>query len=158
MFSLIIDYLPRADEVAVVNSTTGGGSESINTCINGQDLIAYNEIVRQIPIAEPLLDYAVSLVAHSRPNRPGALPYIVENVSWGASVRASHYLVLGAKARAVLAGRPCVGIEDIRSVALPVLRHRIVTNFRAESNGIKNDDVVKRLLAEVPAPGSKLGL
>jgi MoxR-like ATPase len=158
MFSLIIDYLPRADEVAVVNATTGGGSDQIDKCINGQDLIAYNEIVRQIPIAEPLLDYAVRLVAASRPDRPETSAYIRENVSWGASVRASHYLVLGAKARAVLAGRPCVGIEDIRSVALPVLRHRIVTNFRAESSGIKPDDVVKRLLADVPAPGSKLGL
>ncbi len=158
MFSLIIDYLPRADEVAVVNATTGGGSDAIAKCINGQDLIAYNEIVRQIPIAEPLLDYAVRLVAASRPDRPETSAYIRENVSWGASVRASHYLVLGAKARAVLAGRPCVGIEDIRSVALPVLRHRIVTNFRAESSGIKPDDVVKRLLADVAAPGSKLGL
>ena len=114
--------------------------------------------MRQIPIAEPLLDYAVRLVAASRPDRGSATPFVKENVSWGASVRASHYLVLGAKARAVLAGRPCVGIEDIRSVALPVLRHRIVTNFRAESSGIKPDDVVKRLLADVPAPGSKLGL
>ncbi|MBN8525517.1 MAG: AAA family ATPase [Planctomycetes bacterium] len=158
MFSLIIDYLPRQEEVAVINATTGGAGEAIAKCIDGQDLIAYNAIVRQIPIAEPLLDYAVRLAAASRPDRDGASAWVKENVSWGASVRASHYLVLGAKARAVLAGRPCVGIEDIRSVALPVLRHRIVTNFRAESAGIKPDDVVRRLLADVPAPGSKLGL
>jgi MoxR-like ATPase len=158
MFSLIIDYLPRSDEVAVINATTGADPEAIAKCIDGKDLLAYNEIVRQIPIAEPLLNYAVRLVHASRPDQPGAMPFITENVSWGASVRASHYLVLGAKARAVLAGRPCVGLEDIRTVALPVLRHRITTNFRAESAGIKPDDVVKRLLADVPPPGSKLGL
>ncbi len=158
MFSLVIDYLPRSDEVAVINATTGADAEAISKCMDGQDLLAYNEIVRQIPIAEPLLAYAVRLVANSRPSHPKTLPFITENVSWGASVRASHYLVLGAKARAVLAGRPCVGLEDIQSVALPVLRHRIVTNFRAESAGVKSDDVIRRLLAEVPPPGSKLAL
>jgi MoxR-like ATPase len=158
MFSLIIDYLPREDEVAVINQTTGAGAGEIAKCINGEDLIVYNKIVRRIPIADPLLAYAVSLVAKSRPDNPAAPDFIKEFVSWGASVRASHYLVLGAKARAVLAGRACVGLEDIRSVALPVLRHRIITNFRAESAGVKPDDIVNKLLAAVPAPGSKLAL
>ncbi len=156
MFSLIIDYLPRDQELAVVNSTTSSHSEEIEKCIDGTELLACQEIVRQTPVAEPIIKYAVSLAAKSRPGEKDVPEFIKEYVAWGASIRASHYLILGAKARAVLAGRPHVSIADVQSVALPVLRHRILTNFRAESEGMTSETIVKKLLEAVPTPKSGL--
>jgi MoxR-like ATPase len=156
MFSLIIDYLPKDQELEVVIATTGSRVDDIAVCMEGAELMAYQQMVRETPVAEPVLRYAVRLAARSRPTEPGAPDFIRDYVSWGASIRGSHYLVLGAKARAVLAGRPHVSIDDVRSVALPVLRHRIVTNFRAESEGIDSEQVVKRLLDTVSPPKSGL--
>lgn len=156
MFSLFIDYLPRNEEVTVVNQTTGSKVEDIEKCMDGKELLLYQGMVRKIPVAEPILRYAVSLVNQSRPHYEQSPDFIKEYVSWGASLRASHYLVLGAKARAALDGRPHVSIEDVRSVALPVLRHRIITNFHAESEGIKPETIVERLLEAVAAPSSGL--
>ncbi len=156
MFSLIIDYLPRDEELMVVNQTTGTSVEELDTCLDGQELLAYQDIVRQTPVADPLLRYAVALAGKSRPGFPNVPDFINDYVAWGASIRASHYLILGAKARAVLDGRPHVSVKDIQSVALPVLRHRIITNFRAESEGIKPDEIVRRLLEAVPTPKSGL--
>ena len=110
----------------------------------------------QTPVAEPVLRYAVALATSSRPGNQDAPEFIQQYVSWGASIRASHYLILGAKTRAVLEGRPHVSFQDVQSVALPVLRHRIVTNFRAESEGIKPDEIVRRLLETIPTPSSGL--
>jgi len=156
MFSLYIDYLPRGEEVRVINETTGGRVQDIVCCMHGQELLDCQNVIMQLPVAEPVLRYAVTLASRSRPAHPEAPAFIREYVSWGASLRASHYLVLGAKARAALAGRPHVSLDDVRSVAMPVLRHRIVTNFHAESQGIKPDTIVKRLLESVPAPKSGL--
>ena len=156
MFSLIIDYLPKAQELEVMNATTSVQVEEIEECMHGEELLAYQNLVRQTPVAEPVIRYAVSLVAKSRPSEPGAPDFVKEYVSWGASIRGSHYLVLGAKARAVLSGRPHVSVKDVQSVALPVLRHRIITNFRAESEGINSEEIVKRLLDTVPEPTSGL--
>lgn len=156
MFSLFIDYLPNDQEIEVVNATTGADVADIETCMDGEELLGYQKLVRQMPVAEPIIRYAVSLVQKSRPATEGVPDFVKEYVSWGASIRASHYLVLGAKARAVLAGRPHVSVNDVRSVALPVLRHRIITNFRAESEGIKPEDIVERLLETVPEPTSGL--
>jgi len=156
MFSLIIDYLPKDQELEVVVATTGSKVEDIVVCMEGKELLQYQHIVRQTPVAEPIIRYAVALAARSRPGEPGAPDFVKDYVSWGASIRGSHYLVLGAKARAVLAGRPYVSIDDVRSVALPVLRHRIVTNFRAESEGVDSEQIVKRLLETVSAPKSGL--
>jgi MoxR-like ATPase len=156
MFSLIIDYLPRDQELAVVNATTGAGTEAMKVVINGADLLRYQQVVRQTPVAEPIIRYAVSLAARSRPNTPGALDFVKDYVSWGASIRAPHYMILGAKARAALAGRPHVSLKDVQSVAPAVLRHRIVTNFRAESQGIDSAEIVRRLLEKVPVPTSGL--
>jgi MoxR-like ATPase len=156
MFHLLIDYLPRDQEVEVVNETTSSRVQDIEKCMDGRELLEYQDLVRQTPVAEPIIRYAVSLAAKSRPEEPGAPAFIREYVSWGASIRASHYLVLGAKARAVLSGRPHVGLKDVQSVAFPVLRHRIVTNFRAESEGIRSEDIVRRLLDEVSTPKSGL--
>jgi len=156
MFSLIIDYLPKDQELAVVIATTGAKPDDIAVCMDGRELLAYQLIVRQAPVAEPVLRYAVSLAARSRPGEPGAPDFIKDYVSWGASIRGSHYLVLGAKARAVLAGRPYVSVQDVQSVALAVLRHRIVTNFRAESEGVDAEQIVRRLIETVPPPKSGL--
>jgi MoxR-like ATPase len=156
MFSLIIDYLPRDQELAVVNATTGGGTEQMKVVITGADLLRYQQVVRQTPVAEPVIRYAVSLAARSRPNTPAALDFVKDYVSWGASIRAPHYMILGAKARAALAGRPHVSLKDVQSVAPAVLRHRIVTNFRAESQGIDSAEIVRRLLEKVPVPSSGL--
>jgi MoxR-like ATPase len=156
MFSLYIDYLPKDEELAVVNHTTGAKMEDIGVCMDGKELMAYQDIVRQTPVAEPLIRYAVALAAQSRPTESGAPEFIKDYVSWGASIRASHYLILGAKARAVLAGRPHVSVKDVQSVALPVLRHRIITNFRAESEGIRSENIIQKLLESVSLPKSGL--
>jgi MoxR-like ATPase len=156
MFSLFIDYLSREQELEVVNQTTGAGVEEIGKCMDGQELMAYQDIVRQTPVAEPIIRYAVALASRSRPGDAQAPSFIKDYVSWGASIRASHYLVLGAKARAVLAGRPYVSVQDVQAVALPVLRHRIITNYRAESEGLRSDQIVERLLKTVPGPQSGL--
>ncbi|HET6428219.1 MAG TPA: AAA family ATPase [Phycisphaerae bacterium] len=156
MFSVIIGYLPRADEVAVVNSTTSKRPDSLDCVMHGEDLLTYQRIVRAIPVAEPVARYAVRLAGWSRPNRPEAPEFVKEYVSWGASLRASHYLVLAGKARAVLDGRFGVSVGDIQSVALPVLRHRIITNFRAEAAHVRSEQIVERLLEVVPKPSSGL--
>jgi len=156
MFSLIIDYLPKDQELKVVFATTGKAVEDIAVCMQGAELLAYQQIVRQTPVAEPIIRYAVGLASKSRPMEPGAPDFVKDYVSWGASIRGSHYLVLGAKARAVLAGRPYVSVQDVQSVALPVLRHRIVTNFRAESEGVGSEQIIQRLLDTVAPPKSGL--
>jgi MoxR-like ATPase len=124
--------------------------------MNGAELLGYQKLVRQTPVAEPILRYAVQVVHRSRPTEAGAPDFIKDYVSWGASIRASHYLILGAKARAVLDGRPHVAVNDVRAVANQVLRHRIITNYRAESEGIRPEQVIERLLKAVPAPASGL--
>jgi MoxR-like ATPase len=156
MFSLIIDYLPQDLELEVVNATTGATLQDVAKCLDGKALLRYQEIVRQTPVAEPIIRYAVELAARSRPGEAGAPQFIKDYVSWGASIRASHYLVLGAKARAVLNGRPYVAVKDVQSVAYAVLRHRIVTNFRAESEGVNSGEIIRRLLETVTPPKSGL--
>ena len=156
MFSLFIDYLPKDQEIEVIDATTSMAGAQPEVCMNGDELIEYQSLVRRIPVAEPVINYAVSLAARSRPTEAGAPDFIKDYVSWGASIRASHYLVLGAKARAALAGRPHVSVQDVQSVAYPVLRHRIITNFRAESEGIRSEEIIKRLLEAVSPPKSGL--
>jgi MoxR-like ATPase len=156
MFSLFIDYLPPEQEVEVVNQTTSGAGEPIAKCMDGEELLRLQKSIRRLPVAEPILRYAASLTANSRPEHPTAPDFVKEFVSWGASLRGTHYLVLGAKARAALSGRPHVSIQDVQSVALPVLRHRIRTNFHAESQGVKPDTIVTRLLESVPTLASGL--
>ena len=156
MFHLLIDYLPKDQELEVVNQTTGPQVEDIETVMTGQELIEYQDIVRQTPVAEPILRYAVAIASQSRPGEPDAPEFINTFLSWGASSRASHYLILGAKARAVLDGRPHVSVQDVQSVAYPVLRHRIVTNFRAESEDIDSEEIIRRLLETASPPKSGL--
>ena len=152
MFNVVIDYLPQEDEVQVVLRTTAGRPAPIEALFSGEDVLKFHELVRKVPVAEEMVRYAVQLVSASRPHQPGVPDFVNEWVSWGAGTRAGQFLILGAKARALLRGRAHVTIEDIQALAVPVLRHRILLNYRAEAEGTKVDDVIKRLVAGVKAP------
>lgn len=146
MFNVMIDYLPEADEVAVVMKTTAQASEPIQPLFSGEDVRRFHEVVRKVPIAEEVARYAVKLAAASRPGRPETPDFINEWVSWGAGLRAAQTLVLGGKARALLHGRAHVTVEDIRALSHPALRHRVLVGYKAEADGITVDDVIDRLL------------
>lgn len=152
MFDIRIDYLSEDDEVAVVSSTTSKRPEPIEALFTGEDLLAFQEVVRRVPIAEETARYAVRLVAASRPHRPGTPDFVNEWVNWGAGLRAAQCLVIGGKARALLGGRSHVTPDDIRALAHAVLRHRVLTNFRAEAEGVTPDGIVDRLIQHVPLP------
>ena len=154
MFNIIIDHLPEADELEVVRSTTATQDYMMEPVVSGEDLLAFQRLVRRVPISEPVLRYAVNLVRTTRPNPNGAPEFIREWVSHGASVRAAQFLALGGKARALMQGRSHVSFDDIRALAPPVLRHRILTNFHAESERVTTDQIIDRLLAAVPTPRS----
>jgi len=152
MFNVMMDYLPEADEVQVVRRTTGGPPQSISSLFNGDDVLRFHQLVRSVPVAEELIRYAVQLAAISRPRQPASPSFVQDWVSWGAGTRAAQFLILGAKARALLAGRAHVTVEDIRILALPTLRHRILLNYRAEAEGVRIENVVTRILETVKAP------
>jgi MoxR-like ATPase len=152
MFNVVMDYLPEDEEVAVVTRTTAEAPAAIQTLFSGDDILRFHGIVRKVPIAEELVRYAVKLAAISRPHQKTTPDYINEWTSWGAGTRAGQFLVLGAKARALLKGRAHVTVEDIQTLALPVLRHRILLNYRAEAEGIGVEHVVKRMLETVKSP------
>jgi MoxR-like ATPase len=156
MFNINIDYLSEDDEVAVVNATTSVQDFSFERNVSGGDILSFQQLVRRVPVAESVTRYAVRLVASSRPPTASAPDFIRRWVTWGASLRASQFLILGGKARAVMAGRYNVSVEDVRALAYPILRHRILLNFHAESERVKPDDVVRRLIDAVPAPKSGL--
>jgi MoxR-like ATPase len=149
MLNIVIDYLSEDDEVAVVTRTTGAKGEPVQALFTGGQLQAFQRVVKQVPVAEDVARYAVRLAAASRPHRPGTPDFVNEWVNWGAGTRASQNLVLGAKTRALLQGRAHVGFDDIRALALPVLRHRILVNYRAEAEGITVEKVITRLLETV---------
>ena len=149
MFNVVIDYLPEDDEVAVVARTTSGASEVIEALFTGEDVQQVHQLVRKVPVAEDVVRYAVRLAAASRPQQTGSLDFINEWVSWGAGLRAAQYLTLGGKARALLAGRAHVTRDDIRALAAPVLRHRILINYRAEAAGMTVESIIARLLETV---------
>jgi MoxR-like ATPase len=148
MFNVVIGYLPEDDEVAVVQQTTSRRPEAIEPLFDGVDVLRFHEVVRKVPIAEDLVRYAVRLAAASRPG-PDVPEFINEWVSWGAGLRAGQALVLGAKARALLAGRFHATPEDVRALAHPTLRHRILLGYRAEADGQTVDAVIDRLLEHV---------
>ncbi len=149
MFNVVIDYLPEDDEVAVVARTTSAASERIDALFTGNDVERIHELVRKVPVAEDVVRYAVRLAAASRPKQAGTPDFINEWVSWGAGLRAAQYLTLGGKARALLSGRAHVTRDDIRELAAPVLRHRILINYRAEAAGMTVETIIARLLETV---------
>ena len=154
MFNVVMDYLPEADEVRVVQQTTAGRPAPIEALFTGEDVLRFHALVRKVPVAEEMVRYAVQLVSASRPHQAGTPDYVNEWVSWGAGTRAGQFLILGAKARALLQGRAHVTVEDIQALAAPTLRHRILLNYRAEAEGIRVEEVIRRLLAGTKAPVS----
>jgi len=156
MFNIRIGYLSEDDEVSVVSQTTSNQNFSFERNVSGEDILAFQRLVRRVPVAESVTRYAVKLVGASRPVSDTAPDFIRRWVNWGASLRASQFLVLGGKARAVMNGRYNVSVEDIRALAYPILRHRILLNFHAESERVKPDDVIRRLIETVPEPKSGL--
>ncbi|MEO0092990.1 MAG: MoxR family ATPase [candidate division WOR-3 bacterium] len=149
MFSIYIDYPAPEEEEEIVRTTTSAYEPKLTTVLNDKEIINLQKLLRRVPVSDDVLRYAVRLASATRPNNDGSLQFVKDWVSWGAGPRASQYLILGAKTRAILNGRYTPTIDDVRAVAQPVLRHRIVTNFNAEAEGIKSDDVVKKLLAEL---------
>jgi len=149
MFNVVIDYLPEDDEVTVVQRTTSPGGETISALYTGEDVLAFHALVRKVPIAEEIVRFAVRLAAATRPRQPGAPDFISNWVSWGAGTRAAQYLTLGAKARALLEGRAYVTKPDIIALAAPVLRHRVLVNYRAEAEGVTVGKIIERVLEHV---------
>ncbi|MCZ6820409.1 MAG: MoxR family ATPase [Calditrichaeota bacterium] len=154
MFNIVVDYLSEEDEVKVVTSTTSTYTPQLERVITGKEVIEFQKVVRKVPLSEQVAQYAVRLVSASRPDSRQAPDYVKNWVSWGAGLRASQYLILGGKARAIMQGRYNVSINDIKALARPVLRHRILTNFYAESEKITSEEIIKRLLETVPEPKS----
>jgi MoxR-like ATPase len=154
MFNIVMDYLSEDEEVRVVTSTTGAEHETPERVLSGADILAFQQIVRQVIVSEEVARYAVRLVDASRPGRTPGFEFVGKWVKWGAGLRASQSLILGGKARALMQGRYHVSLNDIRALAPAVLRHRIIPNFYAESEHIDSDDIITRLVEAVPPPRS----
>ena len=146
MFNITLDYPSFAEEVDVVKNTTSNHNASLDKIISGEEILAYQALIRKIPIADNVLEYAVKLASKTRPNTEHATTEVNNYLSWGAGPRASQYLVLGAKCNAAINGKYSPDIEDVQAVALSILRHRIVKNYKAEAEGVTIQDIVARLL------------
>jgi MoxR-like ATPase len=156
MFNVRIGYLPEEDEVTVVRMTTSPQDIQFERQISADEILAFQKLVRKVPSADAVTRYAVRLVSTSRPVNDTAPDFIKRWVTWGASLRASQFLILGGKARAILHGRYNVSCEDVRAMAYPVLRHRVLLNFQAESEKVDTDKVISKLIESVPEPKSGL--
>ena len=156
MFNVVIGYLSAEDELAVAQMTTSREQEPIETVLGGEDILAFQRLVKKVFVPQNVARFAVDLVRATRPNEADAPDYVRQWVSWGAGLRATQYLLLGAKVRAVFEGRYNAAIEDVRALAYPVLRHRVLTNFYAESEKVKVEDIIDRLLTDVRETASGL--
>ena len=156
MFNVKIGYLPEEEEVSVVKQTTSPQDLDFKTVMSADEIVAFQKLVKQVPAADTVTRYAVRLVSASRPATPSAPDFVNQWVTWGASLRASQFLILGGKARAILRGRYNVSCEDVRAVAPAVLRHRVLLNFQAEAEKVDSDQVIKQLIEAVPEPKSGL--
>ncbi|HUG18125.1 MAG TPA: MoxR family ATPase [Planctomycetaceae bacterium] len=155
MFQVLVDYPSEEEEFRIVRQTTAGRAVEIEPVLKGEELLELQEFVRRIPVSDSLIRYAMQFPRLTRGKNPDSPEFIRQFVSWGAGPRASQYLVLGAKAHAALHGKMAVGTDDIQAVAAPVLRHRILTNFNAEAEGISTDDLIERMIALLPLEGLK---
>ncbi len=157
MFKVLVDYPSEAEEFEIVKMTTAAGSPVVSEQLSGADILAFQALVRRVPCADHVIRYAMSLARATRVGRGTAPKFAEDYIAWGAGPRASQNLVLAGKARAILGGRFCVSVEDVRGVAAAVLRHRVITNFNAEADGISSDRVIEMLLEEVRVePADKL--
>jgi MoxR-like ATPase len=154
MFNVVIDYLPEKDEVEVVKRTTSSRPKPIEPLFTGEDVLRFHEVVRRVPVADEIVRYAVRLAAASRPGQSETPDFVNEWVNWGAGLRAAQFLVLGAKARALLAGRAHVSADDIRMLAHATFRHRVLLSYRAEAEGVTVEQLISRLLETVKGPGT----
>ncbi|MCX7984611.1 MAG: AAA family ATPase [Bacteroidetes bacterium] len=150
MLNVWLEYPTFHDELRIVKQTTSSYEPEIKKVMGASEIIAFQELVKRVPVADNVIEYAVRLVNSTRPTTQSAPSYIKKWIRWGAGPRASQYLILGAKARAILHRRFTPDIDDVRAIAAPVLRHRIITNFSAEAEGISSYEIVKRLLDETP--------
>ena len=150
MFNIYVDYPKHDEELEIVETTTSAYAPELERVLAAADIIELQRLVRRVPVPKHVVKYAVDFVRSTRPTDQGVPQFIKDWVSWGAGPRASQYLVLGAKTRAILAGRYAPSCDDVRQVTKPVLRHRIVTNFSAEADGITTVDIIDRLLKEIP--------
>jgi MoxR-like ATPase len=156
MFQINIEHLPEEEELEVVRTTTAIQDFKFSHVVTGKDIVAFQRLVRKVPVSEPVLRYAVALTRATRPSPNGGPDFIKKWVSYGASVRAPQHMILGAKAKALMEGRYAVHFDDVRALAKPVLRHRILKNFHAESERITTDQLVDQLLDYVPVPKSRM--
>lgn len=150
MFKIQVDYPQFDEELEIVRRTTSRQTEQVNAVISGPEILEVQELVRDVPVSDHVLKYAISLVRQTRIGQPGVPDFINDSIQWGAGPRAVQFLVLGAKARALLSGRTHVAIEDVTDLAAPVLRHRLRVNYSAQSDGITADEVIARLIEETP--------
>lgn len=149
MFNIYIDYPSEEEELNIAKLTTSAYEAELEQVLSGEDILRLQQIIRKVPVADHVAEYAIRLVRSSRPGNEGAPDFVKDWVSWGAGPRASQYLLLGGKARAVMMGRYAVSKEDIKVVARPVLRHRIITNFNAEADGIDSMEIIRRLIETI---------
>ena len=151
MFNVRVEYPSRGEEIQIMKATTGSAKPELTPLLDGNQILRFQEVVRQVVVADHIFSYVADLVRSTRPKEHGVPKWIPELVSWGAGPRACQFMILGGKARAILNGRVHVTTEDIKAVAPPVLRHRIMTTFHADADGITTDDVVAKLLETIPA-------
>jgi MoxR-like ATPase len=152
MFNIKVGYPGRDEEIEIMRRTTSTQRALLQPILDGEQILRMQNVVRQVVVADHVFTYVADLVRATRPKEPGTPAFINEMLGWGAGPRACQYLILGGKARAILHGRLHVTTEDIRAVALPVLRHRLVTTFHADAEGITTDDIVRKLLQTIPLP------
>ena len=145
MFNILIDYPTHEDEISIVKVTTADKELPLNKMISREEILKFQDLVRRVPVADNVVEFAVNLVSATRPGE-NAKDDINEWIDWGAGPRASQFLILGAKAKAILEGRPTADIDDVKSLALPVLRHRVLPNFNAEAEGMSVDDIISKLI------------
>ena len=155
LFQVRVSYPNRDEELAIMKQTTGTQQAEVEHVLSAERILHLQELVRQVVVADHVFEYAADLVRATRPGENGTLPFIKQQVSWGAGPRASQYLILASKARALLHGRLHATTADLRAMALPVLRHRVLTTFHADAEGVSADDIVKRLLDSIPTPQAK---
>ncbi len=148
MFNVNIDYPSAGEEVEIVKRTTGGTLAEVEPVLDAEDILSLQDLVRRVPVSDRLVEYVVKISESSRPQHSD-VEFVKKYVRWGAGPRASQYMILGAKTRAVLKGRLTPDISDVNAVAFPVLRHRIITSFNAEAEGITTDDIIEKLLAHI---------
>jgi len=154
MFQVFVDYPDEEEEFQIVRQTTATSVPSVETVLTFEEIQSLQETVRKIPVADHIIRYAMQFARLTRREKGDVPDFVKQYVSWGAGPRASQFMILGAKARAMLQGRPYVTTEDVRAVAAPVLRHRIVTNFNAEADGVSADEIVRRLAELIPSGAS----